>query len=144
MIQIKVPRHRPLMEVQAVYKQLQHDKLFFFLAYTYKNKTYKILHIVCTSLSQKCLASVRRCKNPKKSSIFAAMESSFEGPITKSAFAWLTVTLSLVTIYFIHLYQTSSRKYKLALKIPGPRPLPLIGNAHLILTVKNKAGALFS
>lgn len=64
----------------------------------------------------------------------------FEESNTKSAFGWLAITLSIAVVYFYHLYQTSSRKYKLALKIPGPTPLPLIGNAHLVLTVKSKAG----
>jgi len=41
---------------------------------------------------------------------------------------------SLVLIlYAVHLWLSGTRSYKLALKIPGPPPLPLIGNAHLVV-----------
>lgn len=43
-----------------------------------------------------------------------------------------TISVFLI-LYAIHLWQTNNRAYKLALKLPGPTPLPFVGNAHLLM-----------
>lgn len=43
----------------------------------------------------------------------------------------IPITTIILLIYAIHLWQTNNRGYKLALELPGPQPIPILGNAHL-------------
>lgn len=47
----------------------------------------------------------------------------------------------VVIFYLISLLQQSSRSWKMGLKIPGPNPLPIFGNALMMLKLSS-AGIL--
>lgn len=53
------------------------------------------------------------------------------------AFPLVVVTAVLCAIYY---WQQSTRKFQLGNKVPGPRPIPVIGNALDIITCKNPHG----
>lgn len=44
-----------------------------------------------------------------------------------------------VVLGLIHLWEINRRNYKMVANIPGPKPYPIIGNAHLAL-FKNPHG----
>lgn len=48
------------------------------------------------------------------------------------------VICSVVILYLISRLQQSSRSWKMGLKIPGPQPVPIFGNALMMLTLNNK------
>lgn len=48
-------------------------------------------------------------------------------------------TFIVLALYAIHIWQSGTRKYKFALKVPGPAPIPLLGNAHLLLSLGKQA-----
>jgi cytochrome P450 family 4 len=47
----------------------------------------------------------------------------------------IPITSIALILWAFHLWQTSSRSYKLALKLPGPPPIPFLGNAHLVMSL---------
>lgn len=49
----------------------------------------------------------------------------------------MTSLLAFISLTLVHFYHENSHKAKLANQIPGPRALPFIGNAMLILGLKN-------
>lgn len=48
-------------------------------------------------------------------------------------------TFIALALYAIHIWQSGTKKYKSALKVPGPAPIPLLGNAHLLLSLGKQA-----
>lgn len=63
---------------------------------------------------------------------------SLIGPIRTDGFGFSTVFLLIILfisiLTAIHVYFTSQESYKLGLELPGPYPLPILGNALLALT----------
>lgn len=51
---------------------------------------------------------------------------------------YIFIVCSVVILYLIARFQQSSRTWKMGMKIPGPIPLPLFGNALMVLTLSNK------
>lgn len=51
---------------------------------------------------------------------------------------YISIVCSVVVLYLVALLQQSSRTWKMGMKIPGPSPLPLFGNALMVLTLSNK------
>ncbi|XP_037028673.1 cytochrome P450 4g15-like [Bradysia coprophila] len=52
---------------------------------------------------------------------------------------YILVTCTVLILYLISWLQQNSRTWKMGMKIPGPVPLPLFGNALLALSFNNKA-----
>lgn len=68
------------------------------------------------------------------------------GPSAASEIGFSTIFLlimfSILTITAIHFYYKTQESYKLAIEIPGPIPIPILGNA-LMAVGKNPNGKFF-
>lgn len=51
---------------------------------------------------------------------------------------YIAIFCGVVILYLIARIQQSSRTWKMGMKIPGPVPLPLFGNALMMLSLNNK------
>lgn len=75
--------------------------------------------------------SVKRCAMAAEN-ILTTMEPSASGVIGFST-VFLLIMFVVLTIAAIHFYFKTQESYKLAIKIPGPPPIPILGNALLAL-----------
>lgn len=57
--------------------------------------------------------------------------SSFISPLI------MPLTTVLITLVSIHFWQITRRERKMGNQMPGPAALPIIGNAHTFLQLKN-------
>lgn len=48
---------------------------------------------------------------------------------------FISILLVILVITLIHLYFTSQESYKLGIRIPGPEPFPIFGNALMAIGV---------
>lgn len=66
------------------------------------------------------------------------MISAFEVDKVRAMLLFVLIACSVVILYLIARLQQSSRSWKMGLKIPGPSPLPLFGNALMMITLSHK------
>lgn len=70
-----------------------------------------------------------------------AVEQMIEGS-TFSSPLFLPLLTVVVTLVAIHFWQTTRRERKIASDIPGPPTIPLLGNAHIFMNLKNDGNRL--
>lgn len=54
----------------------------------------------------------------------------------------IPILSSVIILTLIHYWMTSRHAFKLGMEMPGPAPWPFIGNAHMVLSVKDSTGKI--
>lgn len=76
-----------------------------------------------------------------KTDSFENIEANAEQIRLLSLAVITTLIVTVVTLY--HLWQQTTDSWKYGMEMPGPKPLPLIGNAHMIVGKSNSGKCLF-